>query len=621
MHGVFCETDIRKAAISSREKMSKNPAMNSVFSISPQTFFSIVALSNCLRLARLIATLIAAVVCYTAIAPPVMADDKVVKESVHGSQSSSVKESPLKAPDTSSPRSTLQSFLESMTLAYKKLLAGESLEKVAIPYYRARRCLNLSEVAPSVIKAVSMETAIKLKEVLDRVVIPPFPQIPDKDEVSNQKLTRWNVPGTDLAITEVDKGLRQGEFLFSPQTVAQIDQLYEMSKELPYRTTNTEGFYDIFLSRPGKWVPILWIANLPSWARTFYLGHPLWKWIAFVAVLLAAGGAIFLVFRWGRHWNSRNPDPTWRWGSILAASSLILIPYVIDSLTDSALLFTDKSTPVLKMFTTLVAYLGLGWISIPILQGSAKKFVKFRGISPDSGEAHLIRFSFSISASAVLVGIAIKGATMLGLPAYSILTGLGFGGIAIGLAAKDTVSNFIGGLILILDHPFGIGDYVEVGNRQRGRVEYIGMRSTKVLTRDDILVTLPNSTIVNSQIFNESGALPRLRVHIKIGIAYGSDLQKVERVLVNTALKNVLVLDDPEPRVRFREFGDSAYILELLCWTAEPADRGRLIHELNWAIKDTFEKEGVVIPFPQRDVHLMNSHFEPGTSAKKESSA
>ena len=87
----------------------------------------------------------------------------------------------------------------------------------------------------------------------------------------------------------------------------------------------------------------------------------------------------------------------------------------------------------------------------------------------------------------------------------------------------DTVANFIGGLILILDHPFRIGNYVEIGNAQRGRVEHIGMRSTRIRTRDDVLVTVPNSVIVNQQIFNESGLMPQLRVRVKVGVAYGSD--------------------------------------------------------------------------------------------------
>jgi MscS family membrane protein len=199
---------------------------------------------------------------------------------------------------------------------------------------------------------------------------------------------------------------------------------------------------------------------------------------------------------------------------------------------------------------------------------------------------------------------------VLGLPAYSIVTSLGFGGIAFALAAKETVANFIGGVVLLLDHPFRIGDYVDVADARRGEVIHIGARSTRILTRDDILVTVPNSTIVNETISNESGELPRLRVRVKVGVAYGSDLRKVESILLKVAHDNPLVMGQPEPHVRFREFSDSSVNFELLCRTQYPADRGKLIHQLGAAIYDEFNKSGIEIPFPQRDVHLANPQLE-----------
>ena len=621
MRGVVLEVLVCGKRSFKQKDRSARLGLNALVSGSSRFFVCHSGSLSCGWRFRLILAGLLLVLFCTIIPRPVMAKKTASTKTMKATSTETRKENPLKAPDTSSPRSTLQSFLENMTLAYSKLLAGEPLDRVAIPYYRAKRCLNLSKLAPSVEKAVSVETAIKLKEVLDRVEIPPFGRVPGKEEVASKKLSRWNVPETDLTISEVEKGLRKGEFLFSPQTVARIDQFYEMSKDLPYRTTDTEEFYHIFLSRPGPLVPGRWIMNLPSWARAFYFGQPLWKWIAFSLIMLIASAAVFLSLQWGRRWNSRNPDPTWWLGSIVAASSLILVPYAADYLIDSAVMFTGKTTPVLNLLTTLVAFLGLGWLSIPLLRGFARHFVKFRAIGPDSEQAQLIHFCFSVLAIVAVVGVAIKCATILGLPAYSIVTGLGFGGIAVGLAAKDTVANFIGGLILILDRPFRIGDCVEIGNAQRGVVEHIGMRSTKIRTRDDILVTVPNSVIVNQQIFNESGLFPRLRVRVKLGVAYGSDLKAVESILLDAARQNALVMREPIPRVRFREFGESSLNLELLCWTEEPADRGKLIHELSCSIKEEFEKQGVVIPFPQRDVHFVNSRLDPGTSTDKDSSA
>jgi MscS family membrane protein len=103
---------------------------------------------------------------------------------------------------------------------------------------------------------------------------------------------------------------------------------------------------------------------------------------------------------------------------------------------------------------------------------------------------------------------------------------------------------------------------------------------------------------------NESAPVSMSRIRINLGIAYDSDLKKVERVLLGIAEQNKAVLPDPAPRVRFRSFADSALELELLCWIDEPKLKGRAVHELSWAIKEEFQKEGIGIPFPQREVHF-----------------
>jgi hypothetical protein len=172
MHGAVLGPEIRKAEASDQE--DKKAALNPVLEVSAHNRANLSALLQCFLISRLLPISLLAVLCCTTIAHPVMAQGTPARPSIEGAPTAALKENPLKAADTSSPRSTLQSFLENMTLAYKKLLAGESLDKAAIPYYRAKRCLNLSEVAPSVVKTVSVETSIKLKEVLDRVEIPPF---------------------------------------------------------------------------------------------------------------------------------------------------------------------------------------------------------------------------------------------------------------------------------------------------------------------------------------------------------------------------------------------------------------------------------------------------------------
>ncbi len=185
-----------------------------------------------------------------------------------------------------------------------------------------------------------------------------------------------------------------------------------------------------------------------------------------------------------------------------------------------------------------------------------------------------------------------------------IIASAGLAGAAVALAAKDTIANFIGGVSVFIDKPFKIGDYIVLDGGERGEVVAIGLRSTRIKTRDDILIAIPNAIVANTKIINESAPVPRFRVRIPVSVAYGSDIDLVEKTLLGISLENKNVLDSPAPRVRFREFGDSSLRFELLCWAREPAVRGLTIHEINSSIYWKFKETGIKIPFPQRDVHI-----------------
>jgi len=185
-----------------------------------------------------------------------------------------------------------------------------------------------------------------------------------------------------------------------------------------------------------------------------------------------------------------------------------------------------------------------------------------------------------------------------------LLASAGIAGVAVALAAKETLSNFFGGVTVLLDQPYKVGDYIVLDSGERGEVVEVGLRSTRILTRDDVQISIPNAIITNTKVINESAPEPRFRVRIKVGVAYGSDIDQVEEILLNVARNNPHVSPEPEPRVRFRVFGESSLDFELLCWAQRPHDKGRIIHELNREIYKQFGREGIVIPFPQRDVHV-----------------
>ena len=149
------------------------------------------------------------------------------------------------------------------------------------------------------------------------------------------------------------------------------------------------------------------------------------------------------------------------------------------------------------------------------------------------------------------------------------------------------------------------GDFIILDSGERGVVTDIGLRSTRILTRDDVEITVPNGIIGNGKIINEAGGPPaQHRIRVAVGVAYGSDIDQVIEVLEKVGADNDSVLAAPAPRVRFRQFGDSSLDFELLGWIARPIDRGRVRHELNCAVYKALNENSIEIPYPQRDLHV-----------------
>ncbi|MCX6155184.1 MAG: mechanosensitive ion channel family protein [Candidatus Kapabacteria bacterium] len=185
-----------------------------------------------------------------------------------------------------------------------------------------------------------------------------------------------------------------------------------------------------------------------------------------------------------------------------------------------------------------------------------------------------------------------------------IVASAGIASVAVAFAAKDTISNFFGGISIFVDNPYKVGDYITLDNRERGEVIEIGVRSTRIKTRDDIMVSIPNSIISNTKIINESQPYPHFRTRIPLTIAYGSDIKFVESLLVRLARENEYIVIEKTPHIRVRQLSENGIFLELLCWVKEPSLRGLVIHELNIRIYEEFQKLGIELPYPKRDITI-----------------
>ncbi len=206
----------------------------------------------------------------------------------------------------------------------------------------------------------------------------------------------------------------------------------------------------------------------------------------------------------------------------------------------------------------------------------------------------------------VVAGFAIYIAMQTwGIDMTAWLASAGVLGIAIGFASKDTLSNFIAGIFILADAPYKIGDYVVLDTGERGEITDIGIRSTRMLTRDDVELTIPNAIMGNTKIVNQSGGpYQKFRIRIQVGVAYGSDIEQAKTILLGVAGQCSDVCHSPEARVRFRQLGASGLDLELLCWVEHPSQRGSVTDWLLTSIYNEFNLAGMEIPLPKQDLYI-----------------
>lgn len=262
------------------------------------------------------------------------------------------------------------------------------------------------------------------------------------------------------------------------------------------------------------------------------------------------------------------------------------------------------------LFSLLILLWGRAWfrattIAIQVLSQDAEHFRLFQPRTRPLFEIGIKLFLFSMLVWLFMALWNIDGTAWL--------ASAGVIGIAVGFAARDTLANLISGVSIIADAPYKIGDFIILDTGERGVVTEVGMRSTRLLTRDDVEISIPNAVMGNAKITNESGG-PAVehRIRVPVGVAYGTPPRKVCAILEEIARASDIVLDSPAPRARMRAFGASSMDFELLGWIRFPEQRGLATHQLLIDIEERFREEGVTIPFPQQDVHIRSWTREPG---------
>lgn len=178
--------------------------------------------------------------------------------------------------------------------------------------------------------------------------------------------------------------------------------------------------------------------------------------------------------------------------------------------------------------------------------------------------------------------------------------------VGIGLGLQNITHNFISGLIMLFERPVQEGDFVEVGGVQ-GTVQAVNAYSTKVGTLDRVTIIVPNSHFLSDNVTNWSFQESKVRIHVSVGVSYGSDVELVAETLLEVGRAHPEVLANPEPQIQFLTFGDSSLNFDLLVWIVDPTRQYFVISDLNFAIVQTFRERNIEIPFPQRDLHVRSA--------------
>ena len=306
------------------------------------------------------------------------------------------------------------------------------------------------------------------------------------------------------------------------------------------------------------------------------------------------------------------------WWSLLILSLIIIWDLSASVVEEVRVIFTQgfeigslKVVPARIVFA-LVSLGVLVALSAWFQGQMRKRLVSKMPMERGAREAMVTMIGYIGVAVAILITLGISGIDYanLAIIAGALSLGIGFG-------LQNIVNNFVSGLILLFERPIKTGDWVVVGNTE-GHVKSIRIRATQIQTFDRADVIVPNSELISGQVTNWMLRDPRGRIRVPVGVAYGSDTQKVKDILLKVANEHpdVIVNDSaPAPKVLFRQFGDSSLNFELRCYIKHVDDRINIISDMNFAIDAAFRENQIEIPFPQRDLHIKNGLSDkPDTS-------
>jgi MscS family membrane protein len=550
---------------------------------------------------------------------------------------------PLRPLDTSSPRATLEGFVDTVDSTYAGLTdimeeyaksdrlfltPGERLTWTSLlrRASTARRALDTSGVPPVLQDTIPVERVLQLKEILDRIELPAPADIPDADAMTQRALKRWRLPGTEIDFVLIQEGPRAGEYLVSAETMNRLPEFYQEAANLPYRPGpgkqlnealrtlsfgKVETIYEAFLNSPlglASVVPPRWLLSLPGWMTVPFAGMVAWQWLGLSVGLLIGALFIFASRRLARRYVAREKggDSGLQWRAVPVPVAIILVTVVLVPLLYTLFRIGGSPRVVVAVVQTVAFSLSAAWLSIisSIIAGDI--VVASEQLRPSSLDGQLIKLGARLVGVLCAIVFLIRGADELGFPAYSVLAGLGVGGLAVALAARDSIANLLGSLLIMLEKPFRIGHYIRVGGSE-GTVEDVGFRSTRIRTPDNSLISIPNNAVVNTTVENLSLRTMR-RQRFLVQVRYDTPREKVESLVagIRRLILDHSLTNKTNFQVRFNNFSESSLDI-LVMFYFDVQDYGTELKEREAILLQTMglaSETGVEFAFPTRTLQI-----------------
>ncbi|MGI9428696.1 MAG: mechanosensitive ion channel family protein, partial [Bythopirellula sp.] len=526
----------------------------------------------------------------------------------------------ITAADTSSPRDTLRSFVESCNelskiIKEQKYVNDQNPEHAAIAY-RIIDCLDSSQLPAFSRDEHSAEVAVCIKEILDRVQLPPWEEIPDVEEIQAvggyEQLSLWRIPDTRITIARMEEGLQKHEYLFSAGTVSRAVDYYESIKSRPYRTDGPEvsqGLHDWYLSAPRT--PMLGkiVNQLPKWMQTGRsFGMTTWKWPFFLITLAISVGIMVALYWIYLKQTQRVPQIGLfkYWMTLSLPIIAACVPLVYRNVVETNLGLRSTPLYLTEFFSILTSLIAGVVVIFATTTRVSETIIASPSINPQGLNAQLIRIVSKLVGSTTAVVLVLWGGQFLGFPIGTLLASAGIGGVALALGAQDTLKDLFGTLSLMADKPFRVGERIILG-KYDGVVEDIGLRSTKLRLLTGHLVTLPNDQLARSDVENV-GRRPHIKRIADIHLPLDTPRESIEKALaiIRAELEEHEGMDpDFPPRAFFTDYLPTAFNIRVIYWYNPPNywDFLEMSEKVNLAIFRAFEEQEIQFSMPARITH------------------